>query len=161
MKYIIEVWRKHHLIAKIEAKDTDSIKDFVDFWKYMEDQEYCVLKYYIDGKRLSITEEMKFERETLGETEKINNLKKIIDYYGEEKQIIKAIEEMSELQKELCKKLLGKSNIYSLTEEIADVQIMLDQLKLIVGDTELKTIMQSKIDRTMKVIEEKQNGKEH
>lgn len=83
-----------------------------------------------------------------------DNLKKIIDYYGEEKQIIKAIEEMSELQKELCKKLLGKSDRDSLVEEIADVQIMLDQLKIIVSvdgliQIELRTIMQNKIDRTI------------
>ena len=81
-----------------------------------------------------------------------DNLKKIIDYYGEEKQMIKAIEEMSELQKELCKTLIGKENRDSLIEEIADVQIMLDQLKLIVSDTELKTIMQNKIDRTIERI---------
>lgn len=81
-----------------------------------------------------------------------DNLKKIIDYYGEEKQMIKAIEEMSELQKELCKTLIGKENRDSLIEEIADVQIMLDQLKLIVSDIELKTIMQNKIDRTIERI---------
>ena len=97
-----------------------------------------------------------------------DKLKEIIDYYGEEKQMIKAIEEMSELQKELCKTLIGKGNRDSLVEEIADVQIMLDQLKLIVGDPiskynwaneytedceiELKTIMQYKIDRTIERI---------
>ena len=53
-----------------------------------------------------------------------DKLKEIIDYYGEEKQMIKAIEEMSELQKELCKTLIGKGNRDSLVEEIADVQII-------------------------------------
>ena len=66
--------------------------------------------------------------------------------------MIKAIEEMSELQKELCKTLIGKENRDSLIEEIADVQIMLDQLKLIVSNIELKTIMQNKIDRTIERI---------
>lgn len=82
----------------------------------------------------------------------IDKLEKIIDYYGEEKQMVKAIEEMSELQKELCKTLIGKENRDSLVEEIADVQIMLEQLKLIVSDIELKTIMQYKIDRTIERI---------
>lgn len=48
--------------------------------------------------------------------------------YGLENQIVVAIEEMSELQKELCKFLrrdFGSSNII---EEIADVKIMLEQL---------------------------------
>lgn len=84
-----------------------------------------------------------------------DNLKKIIDYYGEEKQIIKAIEEMSELQKELCKKLLDyEYDRYSLIEEIADVQIMLNQLKLIfmASDVALEIVMQNKIDRTIERI---------
>lgn len=117
------------------------------------------LEFYTTNKKEILYLEKVFQKlmdkdidETLGETEKKNNLKKIIDYYGEEKQIIKAIEEMSELQKELCKKLLGKSDRDSLVEEIADVQIMLDQLKLIVSNTELKTIMQNKVDRTIERI---------
>lgn len=67
MKYKVEVWRHHHMVVKIEANDTENIKDFVEDWKYMEDEGYCALGYYIDGKRLSITEEIEFERELLGE----------------------------------------------------------------------------------------------
>jgi hypothetical protein len=44
-------------------------------------------------------------------------------------QITKAIEEMSELQKELCKLLLGKGDREHIAEEMADVEIMLGQLK--------------------------------
>ena len=67
MKYKVEVWRHHCLIVKIEANNTENIKDFVEFWKNMADQEYCALEYYIDGKRLSIIEEIEFEREIIGE----------------------------------------------------------------------------------------------
>lgn len=50
--------------------------------------------------------------------------------YGEEHQVAKAIEEMSELQKELCKYLEtgAESLVESISEEMADVWIMLAQL---------------------------------
>lgn len=55
---------------------------------------------------------------------------KLLDKYGD-KQLIVAIEEFSELQKEICKYLrnhqIEKKNII---EEIADVEIMLEQIKL-------------------------------
>ena len=44
------------------------------------------------------------------------------------KQIIVAIEELSELQKELTKSLRDKIDKEHLTEEIADVKIMLEQV---------------------------------
>ena len=56
---------------------------------------------------------------------------KAIERYGAIHQIIKAIEEMSELTKELCKALDLEVNIEHLTEEIADVSIMIDQLMMI------------------------------
>ena len=48
-----------------------------------------------------------------------------------EKQIIMVFEEMAELQKELSKNLRGKDNINSIAEEIADVEIMIEQMKLL------------------------------
>ena len=54
--------------------------------------------------------------------------KAAMKYWGIEKQRIKAIEELSELQKELCKSALGESNQNSIAEEIADVSIMIDQM---------------------------------
>lgn len=49
-------------------------------------------------------------------------------------QVIVAIEELSELQKELTKWLRSKGNTAGLMEEMADVSIMLNQLELIFGD---------------------------
>lgn len=40
-------------------------------------------------------------------------------------------EEMAELQKELCKHARGKENRAQIAEEIADVQIMLEQMELL------------------------------
>ena len=71
-----------------------------------------------------------------------------IDKWGEAKQVDKMIEEMSELTKELLKlrayndtglaRKLGKSfldmRVSKVLEEIADVQIMLNQMQLIYGD---------------------------
>ena len=48
--------------------------------------------------------------------------------YGEEKQCIVAIEELSECQKEICKVLRGGEDFQHLAEEIADATIMLEQI---------------------------------
>lgn len=60
--------------------------------------------------------------------------KKALETYGMQAQITMVFEEMSELQKELCKFLRGKNDvetIANIAEEIADVEIMLDQMKLL------------------------------
>lgn len=56
---------------------------------------------------------------------------KAISTWGPEKQINMAIEEMSELTKELCKSMRGRDNKEKIAEEIADVEITLAQLRLI------------------------------
>ena len=53
-----------------------------------------------------------------------------VKQYGLKNQIVVAIEEMSELQKELCKRLRGDFDAGNIIEEIADVEIMLEQLIL-------------------------------
>lgn len=66
-----------------------------------------------------------------------NIYRRLVEKFGAEKQIIVAIEELSELQKELCKYLRGAylpkhpSNLVHIAEEIADTEIMIEQLKLI------------------------------
>lgn len=59
---------------------------------------------------------------------------KALETYGLQAQITIVFEEMSELQKELCKFLRGKNDvetIANIAEEIADVEIMLDQMILL------------------------------
>lgn len=53
--------------------------------------------------------------------------------FGADKQRIKCIEEMSELTKELCKDAFGSGNVCHIAEEIADVEIMLAQMKIYYG----------------------------
>lgn len=60
-------------------------------------------------------------------------LEAAIRIYGKEAQTKMVLEEMSELQKEICKAWRGRDNIGNIAEEIADVEIMLDQLKIMLG----------------------------
>lgn len=48
--------------------------------------------------------------------------------FGERNQMVVALEELSECQKEICKILRGGRDFRHLAEEIADAQIMLEQL---------------------------------
>ena len=58
-------------------------------------------------------------------------MQKNIDLNGAGAEVDVAIEEMSELTKELIKHRRGQRNILAIAEEIADVEIMLEQLKII------------------------------
>jgi heme oxygenase len=51
------------------------------------------------------------------------------DTFGNNMQIVVALEELSEVQKELCKALRGKVNTFNLAEEVADATIMLEQIR--------------------------------
>lgn len=62
---------------------------------------------------------------------KENILQSAINVYGEQPQMIVAMEEMAELIKELSKYIRGENNLEHIAEEIADVEIMIEQLKLI------------------------------
>lgn len=50
--------------------------------------------------------------------------------YGQWMQMIVALEELSEIQKEICKELRGEGDLNHLAEEIADATIMLEQLRM-------------------------------
>ena len=49
--------------------------------------------------------------------------------YGKATQLIVALEELSEAQKEICKALRGEVNLDHLAEEVADATIMLEQVR--------------------------------
>ncbi|HPW95916.1 MAG TPA: hypothetical protein PK557_02960 [Paludibacteraceae bacterium] len=73
---------------------------------------------------------------------------RIIANNGYVLQKIVAIEELSELQKELTKDLRGNANDEHIAEEMADVEIMLEQLKIMYGnDEEVKRYKELKISR--------------
>lgn len=60
-----------------------------------------------------------------------------LEKWGEGMQGLVAIEELSELQKEICKRFRGKDNDFQLADEIADATIMLEQLRIMFGLNEL------------------------
>ena len=61
-----------------------------------------------------------------------DTLQRAIMKYGREKQVLVAVEEMSELQKELLKNCnRNADNMQQILEEMADVYIMLKQLMMI------------------------------
>lgn len=77
-------------------------------------------------------------------------LAKAIETYGIDAQIDMAIEEMAELTKALCKfkRYADSEKVTSIKEEIADVQIMLDQLKIMFSaDANVAEFDKRKIDR--------------
>ena len=79
----------------------------------------------------------------------------IISYYGEQFQIDKAIEEMSELTQALIKARQGPDNLTeeNVLEEIADVWVMTEQLKLIFkGQEVVEEYIDYKISRQMQRI---------
>ena len=53
--------------------------------------------------------------------------------WGADLQTMMAVEEMSELTKEICKIKRGKTDLDALADEIADVTIMLEQMREIYG----------------------------
>ena len=54
-----------------------------------------------------------------------------LDTFGTINQLVVALEELSEVQKEICKAMRSEVNLQHLAEEIADASIMLEQLRLI------------------------------
>ena len=57
--------------------------------------------------------------------------RRAVSYFGATKQKLKAIEEMAELIVELVKDLLGDGNPAKVIEELADVENMTMQLRII------------------------------
>lgn len=79
----------------------------------------------------------------------ISTIQKSIKQYDDKNQLIVALEELSELQKEICKKLRGNENVDMVIEEIADVYIMLEDLKQILNikDKDIQREINFKLNR--------------
>ena len=56
--------------------------------------------------------------------------------YGREKQIRKTLEELAELSVELHHALDGRGDNENILEEMADVEVMLSQMKILYGQTD-------------------------
>lgn len=74
--------------------------------------------------------------------------RRAIETFGEDAQLWMVIEEMSELAKEICKFMRGKRCPADIADEIADVQIMLEQATMIFGVGDLvREHMDAKVER--------------
>jgi hypothetical protein len=81
--------------------------------------------------------------------------------FGTTCQLVVALEEMSELQKEICKALRGEIHPEHLAEELADATIMLEQVRQLFGmDEMVDTIMDRKVLRLRQRVEAAQ-GRQH
>lgn len=82
-------------------------------------------------------------------------LERIINHFGNTKQIYVAIEEMSELTKALTKSLRDRYDIKSILEEMADVELCMRELRIIynINQEDVEEVIQQKIQRTLKRID--------
>ena len=87
--------------------------------------------------------------------------KQILEHYGAENQLKKLCEECAELVQaaikfDIATSKNGKQNIetYShLCEELADVMIMIEQVRLTVSENAVNSFINEKIERQMRRIE--------
>lgn len=82
-------------------------------------------------------------------SEEIEIMRSAIRKNGKAMQTVVAIEELSELQKELSKFIRGKGDRENLIEEVADVLIMITQIQLMyhIPDDEVEKVMHFKLNR--------------
>lgn len=79
-----------------------------------------------------------------------------LDTYGEDCQLVVALEELSEVQKEICKALRGEARPIFLAEEIADATIMLEQVRQIFHiNDQVCSIMDVKVERLRQRIQDR------
>lgn len=68
--------------------------------------------------------------------------------FGTGTQMIVALEELAEVQKEICKVMRGEGSTLHLAEEVADATIMLEQIRLVFGiNAEVCKVMDEKVAR--------------
>jgi len=81
------------------------------------------------------------------------SIRKIADHYGHDAQVIQAVEELAELTLELLnirKHGVNLERRESLAEELADAEIMIDQIKHLYRLTpKVKEYRSAKIDRQL------------
>ena len=83
---------------------------------------------------------------------------KACEEFDNKQQIIKAIEEMAELSKELAKELNDNGNEDAIREEIADVMIMMEQMVFLFDvKNEIAKWRENKLFKLAKLIEDAEN----
>ena len=93
--------------------------------------------------------------------DKIKLYKKAVTKWGEESQILMAIEEMGELIQALSKYFRQPNKSFerrfdNIEQEIADVSIMIEQLKCIFSENTINQMIEKKLER----LEARLNGQD-
>ncbi len=100
---------------------------------------------------------MRTAEKTAGLCEVKDIYRAALEKWGPDAQILMAMEEMAEPQKELCKNHRGMENASCIAEEIADVEIMLGQMKLLFGvDTLVEQFWENKLRRLKARVEDRE-----
>ena len=84
------------------------------------------------------------------EAKKLEICAAAVKRFGPRDQILKAVEELAELQRALARysaKWMDERSVADVCEEIADAGIMLAQLRLIFDETEIDDWEDSKLER--------------
>ena len=86
----------------------------------------------------------------------MTTIERAIETYGKDMQLNVAIEEFSELIKEICKYKRGEDNLDNIIEEMADCYLMLSQLRIIFGIkvADISKIKLEKLERLAKRLKE-------
>lgn len=89
----------------------------------------------------------------------MTTLERAIEIYGKDMQLNIAIEELSELIKEICKNKRESNNRDNIIEEMADCYIMLEQLEIIfdIEPFELHKAINAKLSRLENMLAEGSN----
>jgi len=107
----------------------------VETWKMAQDIEKQDVTLEVEGKGMS-------EKEIY---------KQALDKWGATTQILMLFEEMSELQNAMCKVMRGRASFLETAEEIADVEIMIGQMKTLFDiEKEVENWKKNKIERLAK-----------
>ena len=126
-------------------------------WSYRTDIPHATFEVYEDDEIFCVGIVFALSDLGVSHDRERSILTAAIVKYGIEAQVLMAFEEMAELQKELCKNHRGKDNADAIADEIADVEIMLDQLKMIFGvEDSVKRHRTYKIVRLAKRLEDTQ-----
>lgn len=117
--------------AELFIKKRYTVSEMATVFKKQHDKDKAEIKKLREENEMlrSLKAVNSYESGKKNKTDEI--LKQAIVKYGKDAQVKMAIEEMSELTQALCKNFRGKGNAENIAEEIADVEIMIQQLQII------------------------------
>jgi hypothetical protein len=81
-------------------------------------------------------------------------LERALEHFGAQTQVSKAIEEMAELITELARIDSNRGMNIKVIEEIADVIIMINQLKILFGEELVQSHIETKLKRLRSIIDQ-------